>query len=120
MGLVALALRRQRDQEGLSAGVHVRRLPMAVVLAAALALQGCSGSVAIQSGLPASSAAPVGQTGVSVVASNWFAGALVLVLVIANVINEAGRPPEGSSEGTAGYWRPLFQPIDRGWVDRGP
>ena len=122
MGLAALALRRQRDQAGLSCGMRVRRqLPRALALATVLALQGCNGgSVVIASGVPASAApaaAGTGQATVSVSAGNWFAGALVLVLFVANAINEACRPP-ASCEGL--QWHPLFQPMDRGWVDRGP
>lgn len=103
------------------------RSALAAWLAAALlVLQGCSGGqVAIRSGFPAPPAAPapapVGATqpGLTVQGGSGLALALVLGLALVDGMYWMASRLSGG-EVQAGQSRPLLQPIDRGWVDRGP
>jgi hypothetical protein len=102
------------------------RTALAAGLAAAvLVLQGCSGgSVAIRSGFPAPAAPPsppVGgaQPGLTVKGGDGLALAIVLGLAIADGVHWLASRLSGD-EAPAAPRRPLLQPIDRGWVDRGP
>jgi hypothetical protein len=103
-----------------------RRLPLAALLvSAALALQGCGGgSVAIRSGFPAAPPPPPGaaHAGLSVSGGNGLALALVLGLIIADGVHWAAHRLQapGDPASTEAPTRPLLQRIDRGWVDRGP
>ncbi len=95
----------------------------AIALAATLALSGCSGgSVAVHSGFPPPPAPPAGSAGLSVSGSSGLALGIVLALIVADgiywVVNRGEQGPEGAS--AAAPRPPLWQPIDRGWVDRGP
>jgi hypothetical protein len=97
----------------------------ALVLSAVLALSGCSGgSVALRSGFPPP-AAGAGQAGVSVSGSGGLTLGIMLALILADGLYWATSRPDDPGDATAGARaaepsRRLFQPIDRGWVDRGP
>ena len=138
MGLAALALGRQRHQAGLS-GAIVRsrsRQPggptakgrlqatsfvAATLAAATLALSGCAGgAVAVQSGFPPPPPPPV-SGGLSVSGSGGLALGIVLALILADSVHWAATQlQQGAADAPAQPRRPLWQPIDRGWVDRGP
>jgi hypothetical protein len=104
-----------------------RRSTIAALLCATLVLAGCGGEVAIRSGFPAPGVPPAppatgAHAGLSVSGGGGLALALVLGLIIADGVHWAAtRLQQEPGEPTAGERpRPLFQRIDRGWVDRGP
>lgn len=105
---------------------HQRSAMAAWLAAGVLALQGCSGGqVAIRSGFPAPPAAPAPaplgatQPGLTVQGGSGLALALVLGLVLVDGVYWMANRLSGEGA-AAGPSRPLLQPIDRGWVDRGP
>ena len=100
-----------------------RRIGLAACLAALLALTGCSGgSVAIRSGFPPPPSAGGAHAGLSVKGGNGLALAILLAVALADGMYWTARQLNGDNgdEREPQARRPLFQPIDRGWVDRGP
>jgi hypothetical protein len=97
-----------------------------LLFGAVVALSGCSGgSVALRSGFPPPPAPPAaGATGagVSVSGSGGLTLGILLALIVADGIHwVASRSQEESRDSAAPQSRhPLWRPIDRGWVDRGP
>ena len=95
----------------------------ALLLAATLALSGCSGgSVAVHNGFPPPPTPPTASAGVSFSGSSGLALGIVLGLILADgiywVASRAQQDPGAAVPAEARP--PLWQPIDRGWVDRGP
>lgn len=98
----------------------------ALLTATVLTLQGCGGSVALRSsftgpsGPPPTAGSP--HPGLHAKGGGALAAALVLGLLIVDAIDWAAqRLGQDSDESRAPEpRRPLFQRIDRGWVDRGP
>lgn len=106
-----------------SAG-EARACIAALLASAVLALAGCGGgSVAVRSGL-AAPPPPSGGTyaGLSISGGGGFAAALVLGLIIVDgVYWTASQLQQDAADPVApAAQRWLLQPIDRGWVDRGP
>ena len=100
-----------------------------MVLAAALLLAGCGGgAVAVRIGFAAhvveSGAAPAAgvQAGICISGGGGLALALLIAVAVAEGFGAASEQHVRSGEGQrpAEPARPLFQRIDRGWVDRGP
>jgi hypothetical protein len=106
----------------------MRRRPTlaALLLSAVLALPGCGGgSVALRSGFPPQGAAPPVDgvhAGLSVSGGDGLALALVLGLIVADSVYWMASRMQQSPDNPAPAAAPrrLLQPIDRGWVDRGP
>jgi hypothetical protein len=101
----------------------------ALLVSAVLVLSGCSGgSVAINSGFPPPPAPPAaagGHAGLSVSGGGGLTLGIILALILADGISwassRADDPADATGTTRAGEpARRLFQPIDRGWVDRGP
>ena len=101
----------------------------ALLLGVVLLLSGCTGgSVALRSGLPPPAAPPAagaGQAGLSVSGSGGLTLGIMLALILADGLYWASSRSDDAADATAGTRaaepaRRLFQPIDRGWVDRGP
>jgi hypothetical protein len=99
----------------------------AALTSVVLALAGCGGgSVALRSGFPAQGAPPPSlggaHAGLSVSGGDGLAFALVLGLVVADSVywlaNRLHQGPDDAAPTAAP--RGWLQPIDRGWVDRGP
>ena len=99
-------------------------LRMPILLAVlTLALQGCGGSLAVRgsfAGPPAPPAAAGGaHHGLHAKGGGALAVVLVLGLIVADAIDSATPAPAEDGQPQQAR-RSLWQPIDRGWVDRGP
>jgi hypothetical protein len=92
-------------------------------LCAILVLSGCSGgSVAVRSGFPPPPASAGGNISFQTSGGSGLALAVVLGAAIAAAVQETtqGRLHSSSRSWVDEPSRPWWQPIDRGWVDRGP
>ncbi|MCC6534065.1 MAG: hypothetical protein IT531_16070 [Burkholderiales bacterium] len=101
-----------------------RRSASGMLLLCSLALAGCGGgSVALRGGFPAAQSVPAtpgAQPGLTASGHGGLGLAILLGLIVADGVHWLGNRlrHDGGEPSAQDEARPLWRPLDRGWVDR--